>query len=44
MSDGEHTGTSQTWLKRVDRGGLTDVTNEAYQCFYAIEVAIRKQL
>lgn len=44
MSDGEHTGTSQTWLKSVDRGGLTDITDEAYQCFYAIEIAIRRHL
>ena len=43
-SDGEHTGTSQTWLKSIDRGGLTDISDEAYQCFYAIEVANRGHL
>ena len=32
MSGGEHTGTSQIWLKSVDRGGLTDITDETYQC------------
>lgn len=44
MSDGEHTGTSQTWLKSINRGGLTDITDETYQCFYAIEIAIRRHL
>ena len=44
VSGGEHTGTSQIWLKSVDRGGLTDITDETYQCFYAIEVTIRRHL
>ena len=28
-----HVGSSQEWLKSIDRGGLTDITDEAFQCF-----------
>ena len=39
-----HRGTSHEWTKFVDRGGLTDITYEAYQCFYEIEVVCRQYL
>ena len=34
--------TSQDWLKTIDRGGLTEITNEAFQCFYSMEIVVRK--
>ena len=33
---------SQTWATSVDRGGLTKITEEAYQLFYTIEVVVRQ--
>ena len=33
---------SQTWVNSVDRGGLTKITDEAYQLFYAIKVVVRQ--
>ena len=32
----------QTWVNSVDRGGLTKITDEAYQLFYAIETVVRQ--
>ena len=37
-----HVGSSQEWLKSIDRGGLTDITDEAFECFYSIELVKRK--
>ena len=37
-----HVGSSQEWLKSIDRGGLTDITDEVFQCFYSIELVIRR--
>lgn len=37
-----HAGTSREWLKSIDRGGLTDITDEAFKCFYSIELVIRR--
>ena len=33
----------QQWVTSVDRGGLTKITDEAFKCFYDIEIAIRRQ-
>jgi len=35
---------ARQWISTVDRGGLTKITDEAFQCFYDIEVSIRKFL
>ena len=35
---------NRQWITLVDRGGLTKITDEAYQCFYDIEIAIRRFL
>jgi len=35
---------TRKWINSVDRGGLTKITDQAYQCFYDIEVATRKYL
>jgi len=40
----DHTGTSHEWIKFINQGGLTDITDEAYQCFYEIEVVCRQFL
>ena len=37
-----HVGSSQEWLVSIDRGGLIDITDEAFQCFYSIELVIRR--
>ena len=37
-----HVGSSQEWLKSIDRGGLIDITDEAFQFFYSIELVIRR--
>ena len=29
------------WINQVNRGGLTRITNEAFQCFYDIEINVR---
>jgi len=41
---GTHVGTSCQWTKSLDRGGLTHITDEAFQCFYEIEVVCRQYL
>ena len=33
---------SQTWVNSIDRGGLTKITDEAFQLFYAIETVVRQ--
>ena len=33
---------SEQWIETVDRGGLVRITDTAYQCFYAIEYALRR--
>ena len=33
---------SQTWVNSLDRGGLTKITDEAFQLFYAIETVVRQ--
>lgn len=38
----DYVGSSQEWLKSIDRGGLIDTTDEAFQCFYSIELVIRR--
>ena len=35
---------SWQWVTSVDRGGLTKITDEAFQCFCDIEIAIRRYL
>ena len=35
---------TRQWITSVDRGGLTKVTDEAFQCFCDIEIAIRRYL
>ena len=35
---------SQQWVTSVDRGGLTKITEEAFQCFCDIEIAVRRFL
>ena len=35
---------SRQWVTSVDRGGLTKITDEAFQCFCDIEIAIRRYL
>ena len=35
---------SQQWVMSVDRGGLTKITDEAFQCFCDIEIAMRRYL
>ena len=35
---------SRQWITSVNRGGLTKITDEAFRCFYDIEVHIRKFL
>ena len=30
------------WVNQVNRGGLTRITNEAFRCFYCIEIIIRR--
>lgn len=35
---------SQQWVMSVDRGGLTKITDEAFQCFCDIETAMRRYL
>ena len=37
-----HVGSSQEWLVSIDRGGLIGITDEAFQCFYSIELLIRR--
>ena len=37
-------GSSEQWTNRIDRGGLTHVTDQAFECFYAIEYCIRRHL
>ena len=36
-----HESSSQTWVNSLDRGGLTKITEEAYQLFYAIETVFQ---
>ena len=35
---------SQQWVTSVDKGGLTKITDEAFQCFCDIEIAVRRFL
>ena len=35
---------TRQWITSVNRGGLTKITDEAYQCFYDIEITIRRFL
>ena len=35
---------AEEWLKAVDRGGLTRITTDAFQLFYAIETCTRRHL
>ena len=35
---------SDVWVKEINRGGLTNITEEAHQVFLAIEFSIRKHL
>jgi len=35
-------GPEMEWIKSIDRGGLTRITTDAYQLFYAIELRTRK--
>jgi len=35
---------SQQWVTSVDRGGLMKITEEAFQCFCDIEIAVRRFL
>ena len=37
-------GPAQEWTNAVDRGGLTRITTEAYQIFYAVEACVRRYL
>ena len=37
-------GDSCHWVTSINRGGLTKITDEAFQCFYDIEVHIRRFL
>ena len=30
------------WINQVNRGGLTKITNEAFRCFYNIEIMVRR--
>ena len=43
-SDDGEDGPASDWVKAVNRGGLIKISTEAYQCFYAIEICIRRQL
>ena len=36
--------TSQEWTHRISRGGLINITDQAFQCFYSIEYCIRRYL
>ena len=38
------THTSHQWTESLDRGGLVSITDEAYECFCAIELGIRRHL
>ena len=38
-----HDGSEQ-WTDDLDRGGLIHISDEAFECFYAIEVGIRRHL
>ena len=42
--DGNTEGPAQEWINAVDRGGLTRITTDAYQFFYAVEACIRRYL
>lgn len=35
---------SEQWTEALDRGGLIHISDEAFECFYAIEVGIRRHL
>ena len=37
-------GQAQEWINAIDRGGLTRITSETFQLFYAIEMCIRRHL
>ena len=39
-----HDQDSQRWIKALDRGGLIYISDEAFHCFCAIEVGIRRHL
>ena len=37
-------GPAQEWIDAIDREGLTRITMEAHQLFYAIEMCVRRYL
>ena len=37
-------GTSESWVKAIDRGGLVKITDSAFQFFYAVEFSLRRHL
>lgn len=39
-----HDHGSEQWTKALDRGGLIHISDEAFECFCAIEVGIRRHL
>ena len=41
-NEDEPEGPAMEWIKSIDRGGLTRITTDAYQLFYAIELCTRK--
>jgi len=42
--DSHAEGPAQEWISAIDRGGLTHITTDAYQFFYAVETCIRRYL
>lgn len=42
--DKENIGEHERWINDVDRGGLTRITQGAFQIFYAIETCVRRHL
>ena len=42
--DSNTEGPALEWTNAVDRGGLTRITTDAYQFFYAVETCIRRYL
>ena len=42
--DKENIAEHEEWINDVDRGGLTRITNGAFQIFYAIETCVRRHL
>jgi len=42
--DSHAEGPAQEWISAIDRGGLTHITTDVYQLFYAVETCIRRYL